>query len=73
MLLDGQKIEAIQAKNGKRFAGLTQLNFRIDYRAEGGEWKFTILGKSGFWIDFLCISKSVLLFCEKKKGSSPLN
>jgi len=30
MLLDGQTVQAIQTKNGKIFAGLTQLNFRIN-------------------------------------------
>ena len=56
MLLDGQKIEAIQAKNGKRFAGLTQLNFRIDYRAEGGEGRLTISDSGEIWIlNWLCV------------------
>jgi len=30
MLLDGQTVQAIQAKNGRIFAGLTQLNFKIE-------------------------------------------
>ena len=30
MLLDGLTVQAIQAKNGKIFAGLTQLNFKIE-------------------------------------------
>ena len=50
MLLDGQTVQAIQAKNGRIFAGLTQLNFRIDYRAEGGEGKLTISDSGKIWI-----------------------
>lgn len=30
VLLDGKTVQAVQAKNGKLFAGLTQLNFRIN-------------------------------------------
>ena len=30
MLLDGKTVQAIQAKNGRIFAGLTPLNFRIN-------------------------------------------
>ena len=30
VLLDGKTVQAVQAKNGKIFAGLTQLNFRIN-------------------------------------------
>ena len=58
MLLDGQIIQAIQAKNVKIFAGLTRLNFRIDYRAEGGEGRLTI-SDSGGDLDF------ELIMCEK--------
>ena len=37
VLLDRKTVKAVRAKNGRIFAGLTQLNFRIDYHAEGGE------------------------------------
>ena len=37
MFMNGSVVQALKARGNKVTAGLSQLNFRVDHRADGGE------------------------------------